>query len=86
MGAIPWGDVVASIPLQFDGEFGFNFASKRTTIAPRSGHDHASIVVLMLQRPPYDDRGGDSTTNDARSQLDRTAIAARSDRDHGVLP
>ena len=83
MGAVPWGDVVASILLQFDGELGFNFASKRTTIAPRSGHNcaaighnRASIVVLMLQRSPYDDRGGDSARNDARSWLDRTAIAA----------
>ena len=39
LGAVPWGDVVASIPLQFGGEFGFNFASIGATIAPRLGVD-----------------------------------------------
>ena len=58
----------------------------RAMIAPRSGHDRMSIAVLMLQRSSYDDRGGDSTTNDARSRLDRAVIAVRLDRDHDVLP
>ena len=38
----------------------------RAAIALRSGHDRASIVVLMLQHPPCDDRGGDSTAEAAR--------------------
>ena len=39
-------------------EFGFNFASIFATIfamiAPRSGRDRASIVVLVLRRLPAD--------------------------------
>ena len=28
VGEVPWGDVVASIPLQFGGELSFNFSSE----------------------------------------------------------
>ena len=33
-----------------------------------------SSISLQFQKPSYDDRGGDSTTNDARSRFDRIAI------------
>ena len=48
------------------------------------GGELASIS-LQFQKPSYDDRGGDSTTNDARSRLDHAAIAVRSDRDRGSI-
>ena len=82
-------------------EFGFNFASIFATIyavifatiAPRSGRDRASIVVLMLRRSPSDRletnprRSHDRISSiAARSRLDRAAIAARPGCDRGVLP
>ena len=62
------------------------FGDELASISLQKNHDRASIVVLMLQRSMSDDRGGDSTTKDPRSQFDRTAIAVRSDRDREVLP
>ena len=78
-------------------ELGFKSASKKATIsatiAPRSGFDRTSIVVLGHRRSLADrwetnprqnllDRGSIAP----RSRLDRAAIAARSRRDRGVLP
>ena len=63
------------------------------TIKRRSVHDHEAIEPRswkflspssagIVRR----DRGIASTMKDLRSQLDRSAIAVRSDRDRGVLP
>ena len=74
-------------------EFGFNFASMFatifatifTTIAPRSGRDRASIVVLLVRRSPSFQPATIPRQKSPRSRLDRTAIAVRSGRDRGVL-
>ena len=67
-------------------EFGFNFASMFATIfatiAPRSGRDRASIVVLVVCRSPF----VRPATIPRQNLLDRAAIAVRSGRDRGVLP
>ena len=49
---------------------------------PRSSIDRVPDALEMTS----DGRGIDSTRQDPRSRLDRTAIAVRSDRDRGVLP
>ena len=59
-------------------EFSPNFLSK----APRSGHDWGSIVVLGLCRSSSDQVGAIPR----QKRCDRGSIAARWDRDRGVLP
>ena len=75
-------------------EFDFNFASMFApifatifaTIAPRSGRDRASIVVLLVRRSPSFRPATILRWKSPRSRLDRAAIAVRSGRDRGVLP
>ena len=66
-------------------ELGFNFASIFATIfatiAPRSGRDRASIVVLVLRRSPADRL----ETNPQRSHDRISSIAPRSRLDHGSI-
>ena len=71
-------------------EFGFNFASMFApifaTIAPRSGRDRASIVVLLVRRSPSFRPAMIPRRKSPRSRFDRAAIAVRSGCDRGVLP
>ena len=62
------------------------FAAIFTTIAPRSGRDRASIVVLVLLRSPSVRPATIPRQISSRSRLDRAAISVRSGRDRGVLP
>ena len=68
MGAVPLGEDMASIPRRFLAGFSGPSASNglqiwprlhhdRATIAPRSGNDRVSIVILELSRPPSDPVG-----------------------------
>ena len=72
----------ATILTGFNGQTASNFCHDRTTIAPRLGHDRASIVILELRR-----------SSSARVEYvprwktcDRSSITARSDRDREALP
>ena len=70
-------------------EFCFNFASMFATIfapivatiAPRSGHDRASIVVLVVRRSP----SFRPATCPRRNLLDRGSIAPRSRFDRAAI-
>ena len=55
MGAVSLGGVVASELALNEPQFCFKKSPDRGTIAPRSGHDRASIVSSILdQRPSYE--------------------------------
>ena len=82
MGVIPLGGIVASELALNEPQFCF----KRATIAPRSGHNRASIVLSILQQTPSNDRSIDSAFKEPRSRLDHTVIAVRSRHDRGFLP
>ena len=72
----------AAILTKFSGEFGSSFHDFSTTIGPRSSYDRgprSSPILVGSSR-------GDSTAEGVRSRLDRSAIAARSDRDREDLP
>ena len=67
----------ATILTGFKGQTASNFA----TIAPRSGHDRASIVILEIGRPPSDPVGSiprrklcNHGSIAPQSRLDRTSI------------
>ena len=67
---------------------GLDSASIGATIAPWSGHDRASIVILVLKRLSSESVGRiilDSALKEPRSRLDRIAIVARSHRDRGSI-
>ena len=75
--------------LQFPGESAsillpnsHHFCHDQATIGLRSGHDRGHGRSSMAVRS----NGSNSTTLALRSRFDRTAIAVRSNRDHGVLP
>ena len=46
----------------------------RATITPRLGHDRASIVLSILKKMTYDDRGIDSAMKEPRSRFDGATI------------
>ena len=81
MGAVPWGVIVASIPLQFDGTLALISLQKepqschdRATIARRSwcrcSNVHRPMIVEVIPRRKLHDRGSIAP----RSRFDRTAI------------
>ena len=75
----------ATIPLQFSFQnptIEPRFLPRSATIAPRSGHDRASIVAWMLRRRPSEHVGN----SPLRFHAEGGTIAARSHRDRGVLP
>ena len=74
MGADLLGDDVASGLALTEPRFCFNFASKWPQFSPRSGHDRASIVVLVIRRSPSDQL----ETIPRQNLLDRGSIAPRS--------
>ena len=63
-------------------EFCFKKSPDRGTIGPRSGVDRGPGSRSVAVGSGW----SDSATKDVRSRLDHAMIAARSDRDRGVLP
>ena len=72
----------ATILTKFSGGFSSYLHDDRTTIGPRSGHDQGLIVVIGFRRSSSNQVGAIPP----RKTCDRGSIAARSDRDPGVLP
>ena len=92
MGAILWGRGSDSLGQcrgsRICGKFASIFASKgprsrydRATIASRSSHDRASIMILIISQSPSDQVGESSL----RFRAKGATIAARSHRDRGSI-
>ena len=74
-------------------ELGFKSAPKKATISATIAHDfHHNRALIGVDRAPYTPRNAirsrrnESAMNALGSRFDRAAIAARSHRDHRVLP
>ena len=71
----------ATILTGFHSQKASNFCHDRSTIAPRSGHNRASIVILEIGRSPSDPIGSIPRQN----LCDRGSIAPRSQLDRGSI-
>ena len=89
VGAVPLGEDAAPISRRFCPNSAVDLAPISTILAPRSTTIGPRLRFDRGPRSPsifFGSSRCDSAAKEVRSRLDRAPIAARSDRDRGVLP